>query len=137
MHRDTNILIAVMIFARIDDKNFELIRYATFHKITNGFVKLLNHCQENYVKIEKIVVLIDNSVKNSKLYFDSGFVEDEEIPPDYMHVVKGKREHKTSCSSKQLTHNLDNEWTDETTGPKMANVDNLYKNMGLWQNKIC
>lgn len=86
-------VVAVMTMKKVKDGEYRLERYATSAIVRGGFSRLF----KNAVKIlsaRKIITFSDNAMSDGNLYESHGFENDGELAPDYMYVVKNKREHK-------------------------------------------
>lgn len=86
-------LVAAIAFKK-EGATLNLLRFASSIPVAGGFSKLLQVVESLFSDVERIVTFSDNTVSDGGLYETSGFVAEQQLPPDYSYLVKGNREHK-------------------------------------------
>lgn len=117
-------LVALMLFRSRKAGTWELARYATDGIVRGGFTRLIR----NFIRAvdpEEIVSFSDRGVSDGGLYERSGFTRDGEIPPDYMYVVRGRREHKFNYRKKRFRNDPELKYEEGMTERELAELNRL------------
>ena len=125
LKHDNNI-VALMSFKKYANNIFYLTRYATSLQVVGGFSKLLKYFIKNF-EYSEIVTFSDNMISNGNLYKNNGFDYDKELPPDYMYVVKGLREHKFNYRLSRFKKDSNLLWVDGLSESKLALLNKINK----------
>jgi len=125
--KDTDELIAVMLFKKRNETEAELVRYATSKIVIGGFTKLLKHFENTNTEIEKITTFADHTVSNGKLYENHGFTKDKILKPDYSYVVKNSRVHKFNYRLKRFRNDPELKWEEGLSERELAQLNNIYR----------
>lgn len=74
--KDSDEMVAVMVFKKRSGDEVELMRYATLKVVVGGFTKLLKYFESSHDDdtCEKIVTFDDHTVSDEGLYVNNGFV---------------------------------------------------------------
>jgi len=122
-----NQLSAVLVLkkeAKTHGRTLNIIRYATSANVVGGFTKLLKHA-ENLYQPESFISFSDHCVSDGGLYENNGFVADKELPPDYMYVVGGERQHKFGYRLKRFRNDSNLLWEEGLTERELALLNNI------------
>lgn len=122
--QNTDEILALMTIKKRNEKQFEIVRYATSKTVVGGFTKLLNYVEKTY-KPETFVTFADHAISNGLLYENNGFIADKEIPPDYMYLVKSVRTHKFGYRINKFKTNPDLLWQEGMTETELATLNNI------------
>lgn len=125
--KDTDELIAVILFKKRNETEAELVRYATSKIVIGGFTKLLKHFEKTQQNIEKITTFADHTVSNGGLYENHGFINDYELKPDYSYVVKNSRVHKFNYRLKRFRNDPELKWEEGLSERELAQLNNIYR----------
>lgn len=125
--KDTDMLIAVILFKKRNETEAELVRYATSKIVIGGFTKLLKHFEKTQQNIEKITTFADHTVSNGGLYENHGFINDYELKPDYSYVVKNSRVHKFNYRLKRFRNDPELKWEEGLSERELAQLNNIYR----------
>jgi hypothetical protein len=121
-------LVAVMLLKReagTEGKVLNLLRYATSTSVVGGFTKLLSFVERNNPTVTEVVTFSDNCVSDGGLYENNGFTAVRHIPPDYMYVVNGVREHKFGYRLKRFRNDPNLLFIDGYTEKQLAELNGL------------
>lgn len=88
-----NELVACIAFIKNTDGSYNLNRYATSCNVVGGFTKLLTHFEKTY-NFPKIITFADLRWSDGNLYYNSGFIMDKLLKPDYYWIKNQTRYHK-------------------------------------------
>lgn len=125
--KDTDELIAVILFKKRNETEAELVRYATSKIVIGGFTKLLKHFEKTNEGLEKIVTFADHTVSDGGLYENHGFLNDYELKPDYSYVVKNSRVHKFNYRLKRFRNDPELKWEEGLSERELAQLNNIYR----------
>ena len=123
-------LVAVTSFAKGADntKNkgmFELTRHTTSQPVIGALGKVSKYFATNYSN--KIYTFCDNSYFDGHSYLKAGFKEVSKIKPDYMYVIKTKREHKFSWRRKDISQKFPHIYSEEKSESEMMKEANIHR----------
>ena len=125
--KDGKDIVAVLVIkneAGTKARTLNIIRYATSAKVVGGFTKLLKYAEKTY-KPDAFVTFSDNTVSDGGLYRDNGFIVAKELPPDYMYIINGERQHKFGYRLKRFQNDPILLWEAELTEKELAALNNL------------
>jgi hypothetical protein len=126
-NKSTEELIAVLVLKKEAGTNgtvLNIIRYATSANVVGGFTKLLRSAEKTY-RPASFVTFSDHCVSDGGLYRNNGFVDDKELPPDYMYVLRGERKHKFGYRLKRFQNDPDLLWEEGLTERQLAVLNGL------------
>jgi hypothetical protein len=120
-------LVALMLLKReVKDERvtLNLVRYATSKNVIGGFSKILKHVVNTY-PADRIVTFSDNCISDGGLYLSNGFSLDEELPPDYKYLVRGRREHKFNYRLKRFRDDPKLKYHENLSETLLADMNNI------------
>lgn len=123
----SGVLIAVMVLKRepgSDGRVLNIVRFATAVNVVGGFTKILSHVERS-TDVVSFVTFSDHMVSDGRLYESNGFTADKELPPDYMYVVKGVRQHKFGYRLERFRKDPDLVWVEGVTERELADLNGL------------
>lgn len=126
-YKATDELIAVLVLEKengTDDNTLNIIRYATSVSVVGGFTKLVSYVENTY-KPTSIVTFSDHCVSDGGLYRNNGFLADKVSPPDYMYVLRGKRQHQSDYSLERFQSDPNLLWEAGLTERQLAVLNGL------------
>lgn len=125
---NNNKIVAVIAFKKENNnKTFNIVRYATSDNVIGGFTKLLSYLEKHY-DFEDFITFSDNCLSNGNLYKNSGFIQDYEIPPDYMYLIKGqRREHKFKYRKNKFKNDPNLLFKEEMAERDLAILNNMLR----------
>jgi hypothetical protein len=120
-------LVAVMILKTEpgQENTLNLLRFATSKAVVGGFTKLLKYVRELHPKTKTIITFSDNTVSDGGLYENNGFTATKQLPPDYMYVVRGVRQHKFGYRLKRFRNDPELQYVDGLTERELATLNRL------------
>lgn len=121
--RSQETLVAVCTFL-MSDSEANLNRYATNCHVIGGFQRCLAAFKRNW-EWTKIKTFADLCVSDGDLYEQSGFTKERILKPDYMYVVKGKREHKFNYRLKRFRSDPNLIYVDGMSEKQLAELNGL------------
>lgn len=130
-------LVAVMTFgvpraalgkSKHENKEFELVRYATSCNVIGGFGKLLKFAI-NDLHIKKILTYADlrYSTLENNIYEKNGFKLDHISNPNYFYIKNGKRYHRFNFNKMRLKKLYPEQYSDSKTEFQMTEDVGLYR----------
>lgn len=99
------VLVACIGFIKNQDGSFTLNRYATSTNVTGGFTKLLAHFEKKH-NTPRIITFADLRWSEGNLYYNTGFIMDKKLKPDYYWTNAGVRYHKFNFRHSQMKKKL-------------------------------
>lgn len=119
-------LVSVAVFTETKKGNkvYNLIRFASKYSVVGGFSKLISYFSKNFL-VNEIFTFSDNTVSNGLLYDSNGFTAVKNLPPDYMYIVKGKREHKFKYRLRKFKTDPTLIWIEGKTEKELASLNNM------------
>ena len=124
LKRDDEIL-ALLVMRHRKDNEWELARYATSANVRGGFTRLFKWFQRDRPTAQKVVTFADRGVSDGGLYEATGFKYDGELAPDYMYVVRGKREHKFNYRKARFKRDENLKYEEGLTERELAALNGL------------
>jgi hypothetical protein len=120
-------LVAVMILKTEpgQENTLNLLRFANSKSVVVGFTKLLKYVRELHPKTKTIITFSDNTVSDGGLYENNGFTATKQLPPDYMYVVRGVRQHKFGYRLKRFRNDPELQYVDGLTERELATLNRL------------
>lgn len=122
---DSSGLVAVAAFQK-NGVDYILTRYATSKNVLGGHSKIISHFEKNF-EYRNLITFADLSWSNGDLYRNTGWVEDDILPPDYQYVVRGKREHKFNYRKKRFKEDPSLKYEEGLTETQLAALNGLYR----------
>lgn len=116
---------AVLVMKNRGDGNWELVRYATSAIVRGGHSRLFKWFQDDHPEVPRVVTFADRGVSDGGLYEKCGFQRDGELPPDYMYVVGGRREHKFNYRKSRFESDPRLEFKPGLTERQLAELNGL------------
>lgn len=116
--------VAVLVLKREGVNDLNIIRYATSKQVIGGFTKLLSYATKTYAP-SSYITFSDHTISDGGLYENNGFTADKELPPDYMYVVNGKRQHKFGYRLKKFRNDPKLLWEEGLTEKQLALLNNI------------
>lgn len=99
-------LVACCSFSRKNKTEWYLTRYATKYNVIGGFSKLVKYFTDNH-SWEQLISFADLRWSTGKLYEQTNWSLDKEIPPDYYYIIGSSvRKHKFGFRRKYLPNKL-------------------------------
>lgn len=122
-----NTLVAVSTWKEETSKSIVYLeRYATNRIVQGGFSKVLKYAENYYKKhFDNIVTFSDNTVSDGKLYENSGFIVDKELPPDYCYLVRSQRVHKFNYRKKRFKEDPELKYEEGLTERELAKLNGM------------
>lgn len=119
-------LVSVAVFTETKKGNkiYNLIRFASKYSVVGGFTKLISYFSKTFL-VEEIFTFSDNTISIGALYSSNGFVAVKTLPPDYMYVVRGRREHKFKYRLRKFKTDPNLIWIEGKTEKELAILNNL------------
>lgn len=119
-------LVAVLGFDKEKD-HYILNRYATNKNVVGGFTKLLKHFEREY-NYPKIITFVDLRWSEGKLFYNSGFKLESELPPDYYWTKRENRWHKSNWRHSEMKNKLEN------YDPNLSETENMHNHgfLKIW-----
>jgi hypothetical protein len=103
---------------------YEITRYATASNVVGGFTKLLSYAEKTY-KPKSFMTYSDHAISNGKLYENTGFIADKEIPPNYMYILNGKRYHGRNYRIERFQRDPNLIYVEGETATQLAELNGL------------
>lgn len=116
---------AVLVMKKRREGEFELVRFATSAIVRGGHSKLLKAFLTERPEARRIVTFADRGVSDGGLYETCGFVPEGELPPDYMYVVRGRREHKFNYRKSRFKKDPAMKYEEGMSERELASLNNL------------
>jgi len=127
--RFEGLLVALVCMKKVDDKNavWDLVRFATSANVPGGFSKLLKAFRKDHDGAIK--TFADLTLSDGGLYYQTGFVMDKFISPDYFYVETGNpiRSHKFSYRKKRFKNDPELFYDESMTEGELAAANGLLK----------
>lgn len=117
-------LVALMVLRSRGSGVWELSRYATAGIVRGGFSRLLKSVIAD-TSARQIVTFSDRGISDGGLYESTGFIEDGELKPDYMYVVKNHRVHKFNYRIKRFREDANLKYEEGMTERELAALNGL------------
>lgn len=115
---------AVLTLRKEQQDVLNIIRYATAGTVAGGFTKLLKYAERTY-QPSSFITFADHTISDGKLYENNGFVQDKELPPDYMYVIKNKRQHKFGYRLKRFQTDPNLKWEKGLSESQLAKLNKI------------
>ena len=111
-----------------ENKEFELVRYATSCNVIGGFGKLLKFAI-NDLHIKKILTYADlrYSTLENNIYEKNGFKLDHISNPNYFYIKNGKRYHRFNFNKMRLKKLYPEQYSDSKTEFQITEDAGLYR----------
>ena len=116
--------VAVLVLKKEGTNDLNIIRYATSKQVIGGFTKLLSHAEKTYTP-NQFITFSDHTISDGGLYENNGFTADKELPPDYMYVANGIRQHKFGYRLKRFRNDPALKWQEGLTEKELAELNGL------------
>ncbi len=104
---------------------YELVRYASNEIVIGSLNKMLKEFKRNFSEI--LYTFCDNSFDNIQDYLNIGFIQTEEIAPDYKYLINSKRESKFKWKKKDIKSKLPRFYKENKTVEEMMIEAKKYK----------
>lgn len=117
-------LVALCMFKRRNEYEYELNRYATSCNVPGGFSKLVSCFQKQYPEVN-LVSFADKMISEGNLYSENGWNLEGEIAPDYMYLHQGIRKHKFGFRLKRFKEDPSLIWAEGLSESQLAELNNL------------
>lgn len=119
-------IVAVLVLKKEpgQDRQLNLLRFATSEQVIGGFTKLLKYVEKIY-QPKSIITFSDNTVSDGGLYESTGFKAIKELPPDYMYVVGQNRVHKFNYRLKRFKNDNSLIYEEGLSERQLANLNKI------------
>lgn len=119
---------------KAQDGEWELQRFATSASVPGAASRLFKHFQREH-DMKVCTSYSDRRLFGGGTYTALGFVQDDEVPPDYEYVFlnPSRREHKSRWQKKKIKEKLPEVWSEGRTEKQMMEDAGIYQiyNEGL------
>ena len=122
-----NSLVAVAVFKQepfSGKGSLNLLRFATSVPVVGGFTKILKHIEKIH-PVSQIITFSDNTISDGGLYEKNGFKVIKQLPPDYMYVVNGIRQHKFGYRLKKFRNDPTLQYKEGLSERELALLNNF------------
>ena len=117
-------LVAISVWKKIKEDEWELSRYATSMNVVGGASKVIKAFIRQHSP-SKIVTFADHEVSDGGLYEKLGFTADKEIKPDYKYVIDNKRIHKFNYRLKRFKSDPTLIYEEGLSESQLAQLNNI------------